>query len=124
MFANEFRLPATAAEAGLDVFSGAAGSGAEGELRLIAFRAASAERPVSWQPPPTVARPTRQGEIAVTSACFSPLGPCVLGLGYVRRTDIASGSLADPAGTFADIEIVPRPFYDSGKRRPRTAWTT
>ena len=71
----------------------------------------------------TAATPSLHGDIAVTSACFSPLAEAILGLGYVRRADLEAGyAFTDPLGEFTGIKIVPRPYYDPGKRRPRTAW--
>lgn len=124
LFANEFQLPVRAAEAGLQSFSSAAPA-AEGDdpLRLVAFRARAEQRPILWRPPGQLARPLRPGTIAVTSACQSRLAGAILGLGYARADDLASGcALTDPWRAFSTIEVVPRPFYDSTKSRPRARW--
>ena len=123
LFANEFQLPVTAREAGLAMFAGGHWIGGDAELALVAFRALSSAPPGLWRPPRTLERVSRPGDIAVTSACFSPLAEGILGLGYVRRADLEAGyAFTDPLGAFTCIKIVPRPYYDPGKRRPRTAW--
>ena len=71
LFANEFRLPVTAREAGLERFAGLCAASTESEITLVCFRANTREKPVLWQPTAPVVRPTRSGTIAVTSACHS-----------------------------------------------------
>lgn len=124
LFANEFRVPVTAAEAGLAGFHGAADAASPPEVALVAFTARAADRPVLWQPSAAVALPTRRGEIAITSACFSVAAGGVLGLGYVRYEDRAPGTpLVDPGGAFEGVQVAPRPFVDPDKRRPRAPWS-
>lgn len=121
LFANDFQLPVTAREAGLAAFS-THPAGDRAELALVAFRAEASERPVLWQPPRPPKGP-RPGEIAVTSACWSPVAGGVLGLGYVRAAETAPGTeLVDPAGTFGNVRVVERPYYDPDKRVPRGPW--
>ncbi len=124
LFAHEFRLPATAGEAGLGPFGSAAISPGDADLlALIAFTGAARGNPVLWQPPPALNRPQHAGQIAVTSACWSPHAGSVLGLGYVRRGDLdRSLPLIDPSGNFTSLRRVGRPYVDPSKRRPRAPW--
>lgn len=123
LFANEFRVGVTAAEAGLTAFDAVAPSPASaGDITLIAFTAETASRPLLWQPSGSVVRPG-PGEVTVTSACWSPHLGSVLGLGYARVADLAAAvTLSDPSGRFAAIRRAARPAFDTGKRRPRAAW--
>lgn len=124
LFANEFRVPVTAAEAGLAGFHGAAAAAPAPGVALVAFTARAADRPVLWQPSPAVVLPAHRGEIAITSACWSVAAGGVLGLGYVRREDRAPGTpLVDPGGEFEGVQVAPRPFVDPDKRRPRALWS-
>lgn len=123
LFANEFQLPVDAAEADLQSFAGEERAVARDPVRLVAFRAVAAARPVLWRPAGALARPVGEGALVVTSACRSELAGGVLGLGYARVGDLAgSHPLSDPAGVFESISIVARPFYDSAKSRPRARW--
>ncbi|HJZ45118.1 MAG TPA: hypothetical protein VJ233_15480 [Hyphomicrobiaceae bacterium] len=123
LFANEFRVPVTAGEAGLERFAGSRRPTGDGDIALVCFRASTRERPVLWQPDGRVLRPTLPGTIIVTSACHSAEAGGTLGLGFVLRSDaLAGAALHDPNGVFTDIELVPRPFYDPHKHRPRAAW--
>lgn len=121
LFVNEFALPVTAAEAGLARF--AKPGAAAPRLHLVCVRGQAAARPVLWRPPETLTRPRHPGSIAITSACWSPLAGGVLALGYVLPADAVVGRrLTDPAGRFDDLAVVPLPFYDTDKRRPRGDW--
>jgi aminomethyltransferase len=122
LFTNEFRVPVTAREAGLEQFAGARGPSTDQDIALVCFRAETREPPVLWQPPGRAARP-EPGTITVTSACHSVAAGGTLGLGFVRKTDIiARVPVIDPRGAFADIEIVSRPYFDPLKRRVRAPW--
>src|SRR5262245_66614674 len=68
LFANEFRLPVTAREAGLERFAGLCAAPTEREIMLVCFRANTRDKPILWQPKVPVVRPTRSGTIPVTSA--------------------------------------------------------
>jgi glycine cleavage system aminomethyltransferase T len=124
LFANEFCLPVTAREAGLERFAGAcAATKAPEEIALVCFQADTREKPVLWRPTTPPARPTTSGTITVTSACHSLQAGGTLGLGYALRSDVTAGApLCDPAGAFGDIQLAPLPFFDRDKRRPRTPW--
>jgi glycine cleavage system aminomethyltransferase T len=123
LFANEFRLPVTAAEAGLERFAGPCAAPKAPEIALVCFRASTREKPVLWRPRAPVVRPARSGLLAVTSACHSLQAGGTLGLGYALRSDLIAGvPLHDPAGAFADIRLAPLPFLDRKKRRPRASW--
>ncbi|MEW5964096.1 MAG: hypothetical protein AB1749_11090 [Pseudomonadota bacterium] len=122
LFANELRLRVGAGDVGLSAFAGATPAHLGPPLTLVAFRADAAERPVLWQPAATLA-PPGPGQLVVTSACWSRRAGGVLGLGFVHASDAESGRpLADPDQVFTNIALVPRPFYDPGKRRPRAEW--
>jgi glycine cleavage system T protein (aminomethyltransferase) len=123
LFANEFCLPVTAREAGLERFAGACAATKAPEIALVCLQADTREKPVLWRPRTPPARPTRSGTITVTSACHSLQAGGTLGLGYALRSDLTAGApLFDPAGAFADIRLAPLPFFDRDKRRPRAPW--
>lgn len=129
LFANEFRLPVTAAEAGLGMFANGASSNpihaatSDAELTLVAFGAATDADVALFRPQPGVCRPRRDDELIVTSACNSIAAKGVLGLGYVRsRKGGKVVALRDPTDTFRSIELLSRPYYDNEKRRPRAPW--
>ncbi|NDA15281.1 MAG: hypothetical protein EBZ14_08530 [Gammaproteobacteria bacterium] len=64
-----------------------------------------------------------RGELAVTSACFSPLANATLGLGFALTTDLSDGvELADPLGDFQSVRITSRPYYDPLKLKVRGGW--
>ena len=93
-------------------------------LKLVCFTAQRNELPVLWQHPVShPAHPTR-GQIAVTSACFSPLSQTILGLGYINSQDIATAeTLVDPLGEFEQIALCRRPLFDPSKRIARGRWS-
>lgn len=124
LFANEFRMPVRAPEAGLAAFSSREARSVPRDIELICFSARTVERPVLWQPPPRLSRPCAFGELVITSACHSPIAGRTLGLGFVSKSTALSvgAPLFDPGGTFADIRREPRPFYDNAKLRPRASW--
>lgn len=120
LFTNEFRLPVTAAEAGLEAFGRSAD--AAPRYRLVCLRGKTADRPVIWRPP-SPCLPPEPGKVTVTSACHSPLAGGALGFGYVRADESLAGArMNDPTGLFDNPWIVRRPFFDSEKRRPRGTW--
>jgi glycine cleavage system T protein (aminomethyltransferase) len=124
LFTNEFSLPVSPAEAGLARFHGA-DDRPECAIKLISFRAdAPALSFLSWpwRPARTPERPTRLGEIAVTSACDSIMAGGVLGLGYALAGTSPSTQLRDPTGIFRNVGLTALPFYDTAKRRPRAPW--
>lgn len=122
LFANEFQVPVTASEAGLQRFADMRRDPRERNISLVCFTAATREKPVLWRPGAPVARPLA-GILTITSACHSVVANGTLGLGFALRADLDAGRrLADPRGRFADIRVAPLPFYDRGKRRPRAGW--
>ncbi|MGE3427739.1 MAG: hypothetical protein AB7I44_13290 [Hyphomicrobiaceae bacterium] len=129
LFANEFRVPVTAAEAGLGNFAHGSSKGASNlqipcpELRLVAFRGATNASVDLFQPQTDLRRPQRDDELIVTSACNSIASGGVLGLGYVHSERQRAVALHDPTNTFRGIELVARPYYDPEKRRPREPWS-
>jgi glycine cleavage system aminomethyltransferase T len=123
LFANEFRLPVTAPEAGLERFAGPCPAPRAPEIALVCLRASTREKPVLWRPGAPVARPTGSGMLTITSACHSLQAGGTLALGYALRSDLIAGvPLHDPTGAFTDIRLAPLPFFDLRKRRPRAAW--
>lgn len=125
LFANEFMVPVSAREAGLGDFgvSEFAPANLSHHLELIAFRAETMRDVAMFQPPATIRRPSKAGELAVTSACLSTQAKGVLGLGYVvRERDNSSCPLHDPTGQFFNIRRVSRPYFDPQKKRPRGPW--
>lgn len=121
LFANEFRLPVTAQEVGLSKF-GKTFDTHRPEITLVSFRADADGLSWPWQPPRDLKRPVTPGTIAVTSACESVVDDGILGLGYVVAGTTPGAALHDPMGTFRNIRLVPRPFYDPEKQRPRVPW--
>lgn len=126
LFANEFRVPQTAAEAGLAAFA-ATGSGQSPGLfgpsiTLVTFTANTRADVALFVPPGELSRPQAAGELVVTSACRSRRASGVLGLGYARRDNTADVALRDAGGHFHDIRLRSMPFYDTAKRCPRGAW--
>ena len=120
LFGNEFRLPVTAAEAGLEAFVRA--SDGSPRFRLVCLAGHARRRPVLWRAQGPC-RPPERGTVTVTSACYSALAGRALGLGYVRAEDAVTGNhVVDPGGLFDNPEIVQRPFFDPAKRRPRGSW--
>jgi aminomethyltransferase len=123
LFANEFAIPVTPSEAGLHRFFDATECPKPHPVRLVCFRATGNQRLSVWRPSRNLGRPDRAGVIAITSACESPAANGILGLGYVTEgSDSDTMPLRDSAGFFRDLRVVSLPFYDPGKRRPRTAW--
>lgn len=121
LFAHECRFGVSAAELGLGALGGA--EPWPMRVRLIAFGADAAERPVLWHADPAVL-PEGKDAIAISSACHSPRLGRTLGLGFVKtdaRADLIDFS-NDADRRFTDIRLLPMPFFDPGKRRPRGAW--
>lgn len=75
-----------------------------------------------WRPSRELRRPSTPGVIAVTSACESVAAGGILGLGYVLAGTTPETPLRDSMGTFRNIRLTPRPFYDTAKKRPRAPW--
>jgi len=129
LFGNEFRVPATPAEAGLGKFYQAAAVPPP-KIALVSFAADADRLDWPWQPRGPCERPSTPGEIVVTSACESIVAGGILGLGYVfagHKTEDGGGdglgaSLRDPTGIFRNIRQTPLPYYDTAKRRPRLPW--
>jgi aminomethyltransferase len=121
LFANEFRLPISPAEAGLQQFHAGPNSQAA-PLKLVSFQAEVDDVSLPWAMASAPDRPAEPGIIAVTSACKSLVAKGVLGLGFVAASTAANAALHDPSGQFRAIRAAPRPFYDGFKRRPRQPW--
>jgi len=120
LFANEFRLPVTAEEAGLKAFAG--NDPVPPRHRLVCFRANSSEAPDKGNYSYDLV-PPNSGNITVTSVCHSATAGGILGLGYVPINEARIGqSFIDPTGLYEDIRTVDMPFYDTKKRRPRAFW--
>jgi len=128
LFSNEFRLPATPAEAGLGKFYAAPQP--LPKITLVSFVADADRLAWPWQSQGSRERPSTLGEIVVTSACESIVAGGILGLGYVlggneaedSAGDGPGASLRDPTGIFRNIRQTPLPYYDTAKRRPRLPW--
>jgi aminomethyltransferase len=121
LFANEFRLPVTAVEAGLGAFAG--NDPVPPRHRLVCFCAESHPSPELSHPPKSLAAP-EPGTITVTSSCYSAAAGGILGLGYVPFEEAeVNRTFIDPGGRFKNVRTVTMPFYDTAKRRPRAAWS-
>jgi aminomethyltransferase len=121
LYTHEFCLPVSPAEAGLGKFH-PLNVWNEPRLRLASFRADAQGLSWPWQAASPPARPPSSSVIAVTSACCSMIAGGILGLGYVIDEERADRPIQDPSGTFRNVRLVPRPFYDSTKSRPRALW--
>ena len=122
LFANDFLLPVSAAEAGLAAFAEASGD-PRPEITRVCFQAQAAQATFPWRPARNTVRPAAAGDMAITSACRSPLADGILGLGYVRTEDLSGDrAFTDKSGQFQGIRLATLPFYDPHKRRPRDAW--
>jgi len=121
LFTHEFRVPVWPREVGLEKFREAK-SVLMPEISLVCFRADADKLVWPWRPAKGLQRPSEPGTIVVTSACDSAVAGGILGLGYVVAGNGAAAELRDPNGIFRNIRLTARPFYDSGKRRPRAAW--
>ena len=120
LFANDFAIPVTPAEAGLGAFVGREVSLPAPRLRRVAFTAEAVSRPVLWQPGVGLSRDIADHEITITSASQSTMSDKVIGLGYVCGH--GSQQLQDPTGAFANVELQHLPLFDPHKRRPRQNW--
>jgi glycine cleavage system aminomethyltransferase T len=121
LFANEFRYPVTAEEAGLARF--AVPASMPPRVLLMGFRAAAPTKPVLWQPTGLAALDLTPGHITVTSACYSSVCSCILGLGYVPADTVRVRTIAyDTSSEFGTVQLEQLPFYDPGKIRPRGPW--
>lgn len=121
LFTQEFQLPVAPREIGLEKFAPSVAA-FKHEIRLSSFRADADRLSWPWRPPRALQRPAKRGTITVTSACESIAAGGILGLGYVLAGTTGDTPLHDPTGTFRNIHLVPKPFYDTAKRRPRTPW--
>jgi glycine cleavage system aminomethyltransferase T len=119
LFTNECRIRPSIAELGLSALLGQAGDAPA--LRYAGFRAQADSRPLLWQPDVNRVKRPADGEIAITSACYSPHFDSVLGLGFVNATN-TGGPVRDGSGEFRSIELFSPPLYDSCKRIPRLPW--
>jgi aminomethyltransferase len=121
LFSNEFRLPVSPSEVGLGKFSRPADP-LKPAIKLVSFLADADRQSWPWRPSRDPQRPSKLGAIAVTSACDSVAAGGILGLGYVLAETSPNTVLHDEVGTFRNIRLTPRPFYDTAKRRPREPW--
>jgi aminomethyltransferase len=121
LFSNEFRLPVSPLEVGLGKFSRPI-EPLKPAIMLVSFLADADHQSWPWQPSRDLQRPSALGTITVTSACESIVAGGILGLGYVLAETLPNTVLHDAAGTFRNIRLAPRPFYDTEKRRPREPW--
>ena len=121
LFANEFRLHVSSAEAGLQQFC-AEQNVQQTALKLVSFQAEADHLLLPWVRQCPLERPVEPGVIAITSVCNSIVADGILGLGFVTASTADSATLHDPSGEFCEIQRAPRPFYDELKRRPRQPW--
>lgn len=121
LFSNEFRLPVSPSEVGLGKF-GRLTDPLKPAIMLVSFLADADLQSWPWQPSGDLQRPSALGEITVTSACESIVAGGILGLGYVLAGTLPNTVLHDAKGTFHNIRLTPKPFYEALKRRPRAPW--
>lgn len=121
LFTNEFGLPVSSREAGLGKF-GRPTDLHKPEITLVSFRAEADQLSWPWQPSRDPQRPEMPGTIVVTSACESIVAGGILGLGYVLAETTSAITLRDSAGTFRNVRLTPKPFYDTAKQRARARW--
>ncbi|HUL90081.1 MAG TPA: hypothetical protein VLU23_18110 [Pseudolabrys sp.] len=121
LFANEFRLPVSPAEAGLRQFHPEQNA-EKTALKLVCFQAETNYITLPWIRSSPLDRPVDPGVIAITSVCNSVVANGILGLGFVAASTADNASLHDPSGEFRKIRQSSLPFYDAFKRRPRLPW--
>jgi len=121
LFSNEFRVPVTPQEAGLEKFYRSRPS-TPPHITLISFRADADRLDWPWRPSRPPQRPATPGEVVVTSACDSIVAGGILGLGYVLSDREPAAPLSDPTGIFRNMQQTSMPYYDPHKRQPRSAW--
>ena len=119
LFLNECRFDCNATELGLSRFANT--QSRDCRFELVCFQAGACELDLPWSPPAQLPEPG-DGEISITSASISMLCDGVLGLGFVRYPLPFNKTFRDVMSGFDDIRIVNRPFYDSRKKIPRSAW--
>ena len=121
LFTNECRISPSIADLGLSALMQDAAT--VPTMKLVAFAGDfnGKSDPIIWQPGSSrIGRPG-PGEIAVTSACFSPLFNRVMGLGFIA-CDHETATLIDPRREFDNIKLCSLPPYDPDKTRPRRTW--
>ncbi len=124
LFANEFRVRVAAREIGYATYTAAAEFRCDSDIALVCFRAHTNADPVLWRPSVRPVRPNEPGILIPTSACRSIVAEGVLGLGFIMaRQDAERRVFTDPSETFREIDLVPLPYYDSEKIRPRRPWS-
>jgi len=119
LFLNECRTGYNAVELGLDPFFD--GDPSRRRFQLVCFRAREDTIEMPWSPPANLPEPGA-GEITVTSAALNTLCEGILGLGFVRHPAMPGDLYRDPLDRFHGIRRVDLPFYDPGKRLPRSSW--
>ncbi len=123
LFVNECRLGATPRELGLGFCYAPACP--PPVMRLVGFFADGPAPPPLWQPPGGGTSPPGEGEIVVTSVCFSPTLGRTLGLGFVAAGAANPGArVLDRRSGFGEVALAGLPFVDPEKRRARGAWPT
>ena len=121
LFTNECRISLSIADLGLSFVLEE--NEASPEIKLVAFEGEhkSSRDLALWEPTSSGFRRPGRGEIMFTSACFSGLFDCVIGLGFIacgRKTDV----VVDPQHEFYNLKLCSLPSYDPHKTRPRKAW--
>lgn len=119
LFTNECQLSPSSRELGLANMIPCVQK--KPRFELVAFTAERAQpgkyARLNLQP---VSAP-RNGEIAVTSASYSPHFDRWIGLGF-SKPNARDEALVDPFGQLVGIQRVSIPVYDSEKIIPRTPW--
>lgn len=124
LFANEFRLPVSAREIGYATYTTTTAHQSDSDIALVCFRAQTDADPILWRPSDRPIRPSEPGVLIPTSACRSIDAGGVLGLGFISaRQESEQCAVTDPGEVFHEIDLVPLPYYDSEKIRPRRPWS-
>lgn len=121
LFMQEFLVQVFPSELGLAKYGDAVDR--HDRLKLVCFRAAGLQPDQLWTPEPELQRPSKEGEITVTSACYSPQAQATLGLGFIlANTPESRTPPRDIQGEFELLSLETLPFYDPQKLRPRLPW--
>lgn len=89
--------------------------------RLVAFTGNPARRRQQLSLSPRLTAIPMPGQIAISSACYSPYFHSWIGLGFVHLNH-SDDDAVDPQGLITNIRIAEPPLYDHSKQIPRANW--
>ena len=119
LFTNECQLSPSPRELGLEKIIPCERN--EPRFELVAFSAVLTKPGENLRLCTLPARVPEIGEIAVTSASYSPHIGKWIGLGFAKPNQL-DAPVVDPMGQLVDVTLMPIPVYDREKQIPRTPW--